>query len=337
MRVKYLLFIALFSILQTYSQEISGVIFDSNTNQPIEGASVYFDNTTVGTISNEEGLFNIQKPTAVSSPLVISFLGYKKQVISDYSGNEKLSILLVEDISALNEVYLVSKDSWSRERKMKDFKAYFLGSTRNALSCKILNEDAIRLHFIESQNKLVATASVPLIIMNENLKYQIQYDLQDFEIDYNYQMELDYYYASSVYYAGTMFYTSQSNSRKYIRHRIKAYKGSVLHFMRSLLKEELKANKFILLFNGQEVQAENFISVSNTDNPSMFQVQLHEPLTVVSENDIEKNSVVTSNETYFYLDRNGNHMPADALIFKGYFGDNRVGDALPLDYWPEEK
>ncbi|EGV43786.1 carboxypeptidase-like regulatory domain-containing protein [Bizionia argentinensis JUB59] len=337
MKVKYLFFIVLFCVLKTYSQTVSGVVIDSNTNQPIEGASVYFDNTTVGTISNEQGLFNIQKPTAVTSPLVISFLGYKKQVISGYSPDEKLSVLLVEDISALNEVFLVSKDSWSRERKMKEFKTSFFGISKNALSCEILNEDDIRLQFLEDQNKLVASATVPLIIMNKKLKYQIQYDLQDFEIDYNYQVELDSYFASSVYYAGTMFYTSESNSRNIVRRRIKAYKGSVLHFMRSLLEEKLKENKFILLFNGREVLAENFISVSNTDNPSIFQVELHQPLTVVSENDIEKNSVITSSETYFYLDRNGNHMPADALIFKGYFGNNRVGDTLPLDYQQDEK
>lgn len=337
MRANYLFIFFLFCYVKSYSQDLSGVIIDSKTQAPIEGASVYFDNTTVGTISNMDGLFSITKSASMNSPLVISFLGYKKQIISNYSTEENLTIHLVEDVSALNEVFLVSKDSWSRERKLKDFKTYFLGETDNALSCEILNEDVIRLQFIETENKLVATAKAPLIILNENLKYQIQYDLQDFEITYVVAKDLEHFYPTSVYYAGTSFYMSGVVSKKIAKRRNHVYEGSVMHFMRALLRGKLVENNFKLFLHGREVPPENFISVYETDNPMLFQVRLFKPLRVISNGDIDLQSTITSKNTYFYLDLNGNHTPVDGLTFTGYFGRQRMADTLPLDYQPKIK
>lgn len=332
MRASFFYIIFIFCFFKSFSQEISGVIVDSKTNVPIEGASVYFDNTTVGTISDLDGLFNITKSASINSPLVVSFLGYKKQVISNYSTEEKLTIFLVEDISTLNEVFLESKDSWSRARKLKDFKAYFFGQTDNALSCKILNEEVLILQFLEAENKLVASTKAPLIILNGNLKYQISYDLQDFEVTYKISNNLEDFYPTSVYYAGTSFYTSVVTNKRIIKRRNQAYKGSVMHFMRALLRGKLVKNKFKLLLNGQEVPPENFISVYATDNPELFQVRLFKPLRVVYNNDIHNQSTITSKDTYFYLDLNGNHTPVDGLIFTGYFGKQRIADTLPLDF-----
>ncbi|SFN51311.1 CarboxypepD_reg-like domain-containing protein [Bizionia echini] len=336
MKANVIFLFFLLCVVKSFPQEVSGIIVDSKTNTPIEGASVYFDNTTVGTISDMEGLFNITKSASINSPLVVSFLGYKKQVISNYSTEEKLTIFLVEDINALNEVFLESKDSWSRARKLKDFKTYFLGETNNALSCKILNEEVIRLQFLETENKLVASATTPLVILNENLKYQIQYDLQDFEVTYQMGDNLQDFYPSSVFYAGTSFYMSGAVNKRIIKRRNKVYNGSVLHFMRVLLLGKLADNKFKLIFEGKEVPQKNFISIYATDNPELYQVRLFKPLLVVYDNDTHNQSRITSKDTYFYLDKNGNHSPVDGLIFTGYFGKQRIADTLPLDYQPEK-
>ncbi|MFT6842395.1 MAG: hypothetical protein ACJASR_001162 [Psychroserpens sp.] len=48
-------FISCFS----YSQTITGIVLDATTNLPIESASVYFDNMTIGTSTNNKGEFEI--------------------------------------------------------------------------------------------------------------------------------------------------------------------------------------------------------------------------------------------------------------------------------------
>ena len=45
-----LIILILFNTNTSFAQEIFGIILDGNTNNPIEGASIYFDNTTIGTI-----------------------------------------------------------------------------------------------------------------------------------------------------------------------------------------------------------------------------------------------------------------------------------------------
>ena len=66
------------------AQILRGKVLDSKTKKPIETASIYFDNTTIGTTTDENGSFSITYNDAVQSTLVISYLGYEKVFISDY-------------------------------------------------------------------------------------------------------------------------------------------------------------------------------------------------------------------------------------------------------------
>ena len=44
-----------------YSQSIKGYVLDKLTKEPLESVSVYFNNTTLGVITNENGYFTIEK------------------------------------------------------------------------------------------------------------------------------------------------------------------------------------------------------------------------------------------------------------------------------------
>ncbi|TXE18132.1 carboxypeptidase-like regulatory domain-containing protein [Psychroserpens burtonensis] len=86
-RIKILQFFLILSAIHIHAQSISGIILDAKTNLPIESASVYFDNTTIGTSTNYQGKFEIEKSENISSNLVISFIGYEKVTIKDYDTN----------------------------------------------------------------------------------------------------------------------------------------------------------------------------------------------------------------------------------------------------------
>lgn len=333
----WLLFLfVIFISLTSFSQSIKGKIKDSKTNEPIEGASVYFDNTTIGVISNMEGYFEIPFNTSINTPLVISFLGYEKVVFTEFSPDKVIEVNLIEDVSTLSEVVLNSKDSWSREYKLRWFRTQFLGLSENSKSCKILNEDDIKLEFLEDKKKLVAWARKPLIIVNDKLKYRIEYDLQDFEIQYKSRDSSRRIDMESIFYYGTSLYKSFEDSRRILKRRLKSYEGSRLHFMRSLLKGKLTENKFTLLHKGRIVPPINYISVYATDDSNLYQIRIFKTLTIVYNQELSLQSKIIPNTTYFYLDTNGNHAPVDALTFSGIFGNQRVGDTLPLDYKPFE-
>jgi len=87
---------------------ISGKIVDSN-NAPIPFAHIRVENTNVGTISNDIGVFKLVVHIENKDKLlIISSLGYKTEKIT--LADEYQTITLTEDVTQLNEVVIVSKD-----------------------------------------------------------------------------------------------------------------------------------------------------------------------------------------------------------------------------------
>jgi len=58
MRTAIVIWSILFSTMLS-CQTILGIVKNLNTNKPIENAAVYFDQTTIGTLTNAEGKFEI--------------------------------------------------------------------------------------------------------------------------------------------------------------------------------------------------------------------------------------------------------------------------------------
>lgn len=87
---------------------ISGKIIDSN-NEPIPFAHIRLENTNIGTISNDIGVFKLVVHIENKDKLlIISSLGYKTEKIT--LDDEYQTITLTEDVTQLNEVVIVSKD-----------------------------------------------------------------------------------------------------------------------------------------------------------------------------------------------------------------------------------
>lgn len=101
-----LFFISATTFAQT---ELRGKVADFLTYQPIESASVYLENTTIGSITNADGNFVLKVPQQhLQDTLVISSIGYKsfKVVISEFENGA--DIFLEEDVASLDEVVIVA-------------------------------------------------------------------------------------------------------------------------------------------------------------------------------------------------------------------------------------
>jgi len=107
----YLLRLVFFTLsLSAFSQqELKSKIVDFMTLEPLESASVYIQNTTIGTVSNADGKFVLLVPPAhLNDTLVVSSIGYKsyKMAISLFDNSKE--VYLEEDIASLEEVQLVT-------------------------------------------------------------------------------------------------------------------------------------------------------------------------------------------------------------------------------------
>lgn len=229
------------------AQTFSGKVIDGATNLPFEMVSVFFDNTTIGTTTNEKGEFSIDYNDAVQSTLIISFLGYEKVYISDYRSRNNITVTLKESADKLDEVVINADDGMSRKQKLKIFRKEFLGNSDFGKSCKILNEDVIYLRYNKADKTLTASSRSPILIKNGSLGYEISYDIVDFELVFKYlDTKTTHYTPHSVVYTGTMFYKDillNNKKRRISKNRDKAYKGSRQHFMRALYNGNLKKRR----------------------------------------------------------------------------------------------
>ena len=89
---------------------INGYIFDSKSQLPLFGANVVIEGTEKGTISDENGFFEISEIKPQSYNLTISYIGYQSKkifnVIIKSIGNQSLEIYLTESTQELDEVIL---------------------------------------------------------------------------------------------------------------------------------------------------------------------------------------------------------------------------------------
>lgn len=91
--------------------KVSGTVKD-NTGQPIIGVNIMEKGTTNGTISDTEGNFSLD--VSPNATLVFSYIGYVSKEIP-VSGKKTLSVLLEEDVEALDEVIVIGYGTTKRQ------------------------------------------------------------------------------------------------------------------------------------------------------------------------------------------------------------------------------
>lgn len=332
-----LLFVLFFTVLSFSAQELKGVVLNEKNNEPIIGASVYFDNTSIGTTTNFDGEFSISLKQPINSPLVVSFVGFETRIHKIKNFDNLKTFKLKEDVNTLEEVVLESKDEWSREYKLKQFRIEFLGRSEFAKKCIILNEEALVLNFERDTKQLVASAKAPIIIKNEALDYIIKYDINDFYISYfmdtdaNMDLEKVYRTVASVAYSGTTFFENVDSKKhkRALRNRKKAYTGSTLHFMRAIANNSIRKEKFKIFKGSYQVEPSIHIKTFRNDSLNVTGVELSQKLNILVKG---RQSAIQSEVKRFFIDAYGNHSPIDKVLFGGFMAKQRIGDILPLDY-----
>jgi len=121
----------LLSILSFAQGTISGTVVDAETKQPLEGASVFAQNTTRGTITDKEGLFRLHLDKG-GYEINITFTGYVSRTINlEVSGDRNFNIELQKGDNTLGEVIIKNSnevpDGW--EKYGQFFVEHFIGAT----------------------------------------------------------------------------------------------------------------------------------------------------------------------------------------------------------------
>lgn len=234
-----------FSLLIFYihinAQSFAGKIINATDKTPIANASIYFNNTSMGTTSDNEGKFSFSSTPTGESLLIISSVGYETiQYTIKPSDIGKILIFEMNlKIAELEEVKVLSfeKDGWSKWGKL--FLNNFIGTSAEAQNCKLLNHQVIKFSYNKREGRLIAIALEPLQILNKSLGYKIQYDLEGFE--YNFNQRLLFFYGFQFF---TELEARKGKQNRWHKKRVNVYTGSMLHFMRSLYANTLEQEGF---------------------------------------------------------------------------------------------
>jgi len=232
--------IVLLTCFANAQTRLTGRITDSTTLKALAAASVYIGNSTVGTKTNENGVFTFQNITPGNYQLLISYIGYQtKQVeLPIASGDNILNIVLNPRAIELNEVAIHANNDWKKNFTL--FKREFIG-TNDAEECKVLNQDILNLDFDYKKNLLTASTKDFLDIKNSILGYKLRFLIKDFWADYK---------TGKCHYSGTVIFEEllgkKSDQKKWAKNRMEVYKGSFRHFLTSLSLDQTDKDKFII-------------------------------------------------------------------------------------------
>lgn len=100
------LFLMGFALASVYAQniQIRGTVISGSDNEPLPGVNVVVKGTTIGGITDLDGVFSFSAPA--DAVLSISYIGFKPQEIA-LKGQRDLKIVLQEDTETLDEVVVV--------------------------------------------------------------------------------------------------------------------------------------------------------------------------------------------------------------------------------------
>lgn len=344
---------------------LSGTVTDEN-NAFVKGATVFISGSQKITATDDKGRFTFNGLISGSYQLVVKALGYDSyfQNVMLNLKTVDLNIRLKIKPYALKEV-VIGIDK-KRDERYNLFVNNFLGTSRNANSCKIVNPEIVHLQYNKEYKTLQATTDDFLIIENKRLGYRIKYLLKVFE--YNYETH------ATVYDGETSFEDmngSPESKKKWVENRLKEYNGSLMHFLRALYinKDEPLKEGFLLrpiyeqvgegeqgrntLFSvGAPIKYDSLVSVVDTsfisfkfksklyvvyDPKLTLKMKTQPPILATDRKWTQFGyfaSILILSSKQAIVDSKGRYTDYGAFLIDGTWGEMRLGDQLPYEYQP---
>lgn len=333
----------LFSSVTIFSQQNLIGKITGKGNIPLEGVNVYYDGTTISTVSDADGKFSIKYEPNANNILVISIMGYQTEYLSGLDASKPLNIVMKISENELKEVVVNNNNEFTRAQKLKLFREYFLGKTSNAKSAIIKNEDDIKFNYDKKNLLFTASSDKPLVIINPALGYKIDFELVIFEVSFN-RFSINSIDAFKNFYGGVSRFEEIDTSAKVLKKREKTFQGSQIQFFRNLANTDWEAKKFLLFKDKYNQDPSQCFTITKEEDFTKVEVIAQDKAEIKSLNskniiavynlvfDKKEASRITFETNSFYIYKYGNNSNIEDILFSGKISEKRVGDMLPLNY-----
>ena len=351
---------------------LSGSVMDEVTGETVPGAHIYFSQTTVGTVSGEDGSFRLQTDLSGSHTLVVSFVGYatltEELNLSELQRQEFIIYLTPQPVELGSLVVTETEEDREKYEEwigyFNQFRFEFLGLTDEAEMTEILNPWVIGFERGEG-DLFTAHAEEPIRIQNEAFGYEIEIDLVDFALSTS-QNRVNYLFYSRF---TEMEPDNRRQMRKWLENRRKNYEGSFEHFLKTLFNESVDESNFEIegrLLKVPQISDSSKVSgdIEQQESDESIDIdkrELHSDRSVqgevvktyrLPEKELvvrysrgllglserhETTLVSTTEDGFIQVTGNGRLMNPLSLRLFGDWGADRVANLLPIDYKPTEK
>ncbi|MDW3197359.1 MAG: carboxypeptidase-like regulatory domain-containing protein [Cytophagales bacterium] len=330
---------------------VQGQVVDAETQEPIEGVSVFLNNTSYHAVTDSIGAFTIIGMQGAHQ--LIAYKDDYKRSITSINRSTKARVELKRPFKP--EQTKESQDApnpytaLQLEEFLNTFKLDFLGRSRNAENCEILNPEVLTFN-LAGGNTLRVTASVPIVIRNNRLGYDLTYHLKSYVRNLR-----------TTSYVGHVFYQNTPGLElkpKHFQAREKAYNGSTAHFLRSVLAGKHNREGYKLQtatdvggnWIYKEVPISN-LAVYNNEGVYLFgagkfriiylpERREYNYVRWLKANGIKEFGRGQYTDMEFAAQKvkilpSGTIDPPLGLVFRGYMGWEQMADALPMNYNPQ--
>lgn len=346
-------FVSVTAFSQEKAFSILGKVVDSASGQPMAGASAFCQNTTQGTVSNNEGLFYLRLPNG-GYDLVVSYTGYDKKVMrisNTQSLTDTMLIRLVKTEKSLEEVAVVGTnevaDGWKKYGQF--FIDNFIGTTPNAASCQLQNPEVLHFYYSKKKNRLKVRANEDIIVRNYALGYTIRYQLDSFTYEYGTRI--------SQYTGYPLFQEMDSAANvkeQWVKNRARSYLGSRLHFMRSMSDSTVTDEGFHVEKLDDAPGSTRGVMINNLYDSSLYASDSNgiavgwkgryrvSYKSVLPDPKFLKEFKLPANTRYqvtvldvadgFVIEENGYFYEQADVVNSGYWAWEKLAELLPYDY-----
>lgn len=165
------------------SNQVSGRVYDSTTNEPLPGATVVIRGTTLGTITDPDGKYSLST-SGNNNEMVVSFIGFESQTIP--VNNPVVNVPLIPSVQKLDEVVVMGYGI-QREEESSALRGRVAGvSVSPGPSVKKKSYISLPVVQTENQTSFEFDIKTPYTITSDNKNITVDVETYSLDADYEY-------------------------------------------------------------------------------------------------------------------------------------------------------
>ena len=163
---------------QTFSGSVSGMVVDSQDGSPMPGVSILVKGTTLGTVTDLDGRYNLAIPPNGEN-LIFSLVGFSA-VEQPIRSRSSINVSMIPDNSTLSEVVVTGSNTRQKGAiSLRQTPVYEMGNSKESAAAPLLTT------FVENQTNVEIEVAEPYSIKSNGEKTLV--DLKAYDIPANYR------------------------------------------------------------------------------------------------------------------------------------------------------